>query len=265
MASIAIVVAIYNGEATLDQCLASIETQSIPPSQLIVMDGGSKDGTVEILSRRSGMFSYWESRPDGGIYDAWNKALSHLTADWVWFIGCDDCLADAEVLSRMAALLDKTEAAVGLVYGKVAMVARSGRVSDVIGRPWADVRRRMQYSMVIPHTGLLARRALFERVGEFDAQYRIAGDYDWFMRAAAESGVRFTDDLLVNAGDEGLSGASETQVRTVREFGLICERQGRRRSLGWRWLLLKCQVKRLRAPLGAGGQGLVVDLFRSLT
>jgi glycosyltransferase involved in cell wall biosynthesis len=84
-----IVIAVMNGAKTLRQTLGSVFTQSYPGWEVIVQDGGSTDGTLDIL-RGCGNHLDWRSGPDSGIYDAWNKAAERASGDWVLFLGADD-------------------------------------------------------------------------------------------------------------------------------------------------------------------------------
>jgi glycosyltransferase involved in cell wall biosynthesis len=97
---VSVVVAVFNGVDTLQRALDSLFAQTYRDWELVVIDGGSTDGSVAILERASDRISYWVSEPDRGIYDAWNKALSRLRGQWVVFLGADDYLADRSVLAR---------------------------------------------------------------------------------------------------------------------------------------------------------------------
>jgi GT2 family glycosyltransferase len=264
--TIAIVIATYNGASTMDDCLDSLLNQDVRADEVVVQDGGSRDGTVDILERRAAQLTFWTSVRDNGIYDAWNKALAHVTADWIWFIGCDDKLSSADTIAWLKAHLTTVQEDVGLVYTQVAMVTSSGQVSETVGQPWIKTQRALRYRMSVPHTGLLARRELFTTVGGFDPEYRIAGDYEWFTRAAKTTATAFIPRTTVLAGDAGLSGGAATQVTTVREFGKVCDTQGRAKPLAWHWLYASAVTKvRLQKLFGPRIQSLLVDSYRVLT
>ncbi|MDA3897412.1 MAG: glycosyltransferase [Desulfobacteraceae bacterium] len=91
---ISIIVVVFNGAQTLERCLYSVVHQIYPCKELIIMDGGSTDGSVELLKRYDSQIKYWESKPDRGIYHAWNKALEHAEGEWICFIGSDDFFFD---------------------------------------------------------------------------------------------------------------------------------------------------------------------------
>ncbi|MDR3236328.1 MAG: glycosyltransferase [Prevotellaceae bacterium] len=81
-----------NAAAYLNACLKSIEEQSTNDYEIIIQDGGSTDGTLDVINQWNDKIAYWVSAPDNGIYDAMNKAISHASGDWIYFIGADDRL-----------------------------------------------------------------------------------------------------------------------------------------------------------------------------
>src|SRR3990170_1119466 len=97
-----IIVATLNSAHRLPRCIASFAGQTYPRRELIVMDGGSTDGTVDIIRTQGPAVAYWESSPDRGIYHAWNKALAHAHGEWICFLGADDYFWSPTSLSRVA-------------------------------------------------------------------------------------------------------------------------------------------------------------------
>ena len=87
---VSIITAVYNAAPTLEECLLSVRSQSYRDVEHIVIDGGSTDGSVEILQRHSSLLAYWVSEPDSGVFDAWNKGLSMATGEWIAFLGAED-------------------------------------------------------------------------------------------------------------------------------------------------------------------------------
>lgn len=99
---ISIIVAVYNNAVTLQRCIDSVASQSYPHKELVIIDGGSTDGTVEIIKRNSDKIDCWVSEPDRGIYHAFNKGLDRTKGDWIYFLGSDDYLWDNYTLSRVS-------------------------------------------------------------------------------------------------------------------------------------------------------------------
>src|SRR5665647_574950 len=98
---ITIIVAVYNGAKTLQRCVDSVSDQTYLNKELIIIDGGSKDGTIDILMANNDKITYWQSEPDSGIYNAWNKALGHANGDWIYFLGSDDYLWKSNVFEEI--------------------------------------------------------------------------------------------------------------------------------------------------------------------
>jgi len=267
MPTIAIVLATYNGARTLDAALDSLADQSSIPDQIIVVDGASTDGTIEILERRNEMLSHWLSEPDNGLYDAWNKALSKVTCEWVCFVGCDDLLADRDTIAWWRRELAQGSPHVGIAYGQVAMIGANGEANELYGEPWTDRSpKRLRSRMLIPFTGTMIRKALLDKVGTFDTAFRVAGDYEWALRAVPRTQVISFRRTVALMGDGGLSGASDTQVAALRELDRIFEANGWPRPLAWRWASIKGRAKlALIKYLGSGVQRWAVDIYRLLT
>ena len=96
----------YNAERWLEQTILSVLSQSYAGIEYIVIDGGSTDGTVEIIRRYASGIAYWTSEPDKGIYDAMNKGLQRATGDYVWFINAGDTFYAANTMQQVATLLE---------------------------------------------------------------------------------------------------------------------------------------------------------------
>jgi glycosyltransferase involved in cell wall biosynthesis len=204
---VSLIIAVYNGRRTLERCLDSIFSQTYSDREIIVMDGGSLDGTVDLLKKHENKIAHWESKPDRGIYHAWNKAVDRARGQWVCFLGADDFWASSRSLERMMSL---GNANVDLIVGKVAIVDVQGQVLRVMGEPWSWSRiRRWQ---CVAHPGLLHRRSLFDRCGRFDERYQIAADYDFLLRVGKSAEARFLAEVVVYVENSGLSRRRVRQV-----------------------------------------------------
>lgn len=197
--NITIIVAVYNGAKTMQACLDSIVRQTYPYVELIVMDGGSLDGTIEILRNNAHHLSFWDSQKDRGIAHAWNKARNHTTGKWVLFLGSDDRLLDENVLADMTEILSN-DITHDVIYGKC--LTEGGEFHGKIwgGGDITALRRRM----CIPHIATFHRREFMEAVGPFDETFRMAMDYELLLRKKLLS-ARFVDRLVTVMGGEGVS------------------------------------------------------------
>lgn len=193
---ISVIVAVYNGKATLQHCIDSFVRQSYQNKELILIDGGSKDGTVELLAANRDHFAYCLSEPDRGIYNAWNKALPQVKGDWVCFLGVDDYFWKDDVLAAMAERLQALPEAVRVAYGRIMMLDADGHPLYELGQPWQDIKARFKHSMCIPHPGVMHRRSLFDDHGRFDESFRIAADYELLLRELPMADAAFVPDVI---------------------------------------------------------------------
>jgi glycosyltransferase involved in cell wall biosynthesis len=217
---ISIVVAVYNGSRTLQRCIDSVADQAYPDKELIIVDGGSTDGTTDILRANNCNIAYWKSEPDTGIYNAWNKALDHTCGDWIYFLGADDYLWKTTVLEEIAPRLARAEnEGIRLVYGQVARITEDNEICCIDGCSWDRTRRGIVADGIcsFAHQGMFHHRSLFERYGKFDEQFTIVGDYELLLRAFKEGGdALFVDGLVVAAMQTG--GVTADCTKLVKEI-----------------------------------------------
>lgn len=98
---ITIITAVYNRVDKIEQCISSVVSQTYDNFEYIIIDGGSTDGTVDVIKKYDEQIAYWYSGPDSGIYDAWNKGLSRATGEYINFIGSDDAMLGTRVLENV--------------------------------------------------------------------------------------------------------------------------------------------------------------------
>lgn len=179
---VSVIVATYNAATTLQACIDSFVSQTWQEKELIIADGGSSDGTIELLKNNAQHVTFWQSEPDRGVYDAWNKALSHTCGDWICFVGADDYFWSSNVVTKCMQTAIAAYPKIRVVYGQVALLAESGRVVRVIGDPWPQVKDKFRQLNCLPHPGLMCHRSVFEDNGKFDEAYRVSGDYEFLLR-----------------------------------------------------------------------------------
>ena len=179
MVEFSIITVTKNAAATLERSIQSVSKQRHRPLDYIVIDGASSDGTSAIVERHADVVTRFVSEPDQGIYDAMNKGLALARGDFVYFLGADDSLIDGRVLADVAESL--TRAPCDLLYGGIEVHYADGRVVPFMPPPPEDALSFMIRGC-LPHQASFASRRAFDRAGKFDPRYRIAGDYDWFLR-----------------------------------------------------------------------------------
>jgi glycosyltransferase involved in cell wall biosynthesis len=177
---VSIVIAVLNGARYLETALGSVFDQTYPNLELLVMDGGSSDGTVELLQRYNDRIDYWISEPDGGVYHAWNKALKLARGEWIAFLGSDDRYLPDAISQYVDYIARHGEGGLEYVSSRIAFLYANG-VRRVCGSAWNWP--AFSNYMNVAHVGSLHRRSLFERIGGYNPEYRLVGDYELLLRA----------------------------------------------------------------------------------
>jgi glycosyltransferase involved in cell wall biosynthesis len=208
---VTVITAVFNGRPYLEGCLDSVLRQDYPNIEHIVWDGGSTDGTIDILRQYNDRIAFWRSEPDQGVYDAWNKALLESRGEWICFLGADDELLPNAVSSYMAFANQNPDAEYLASKGRV--VYSSG-YEEIYGRPWTwkEFSRRM-YAL---HVGSMHKKTLFERYGQFDTSYRLTGDYEFLLRPHAELRFAFMPIVTVLVRGGGISDCTRALYESNR-------------------------------------------------
>jgi len=217
---VSVITVVYNGARHLEECIA-VASQTYRNIEHIIVDGGSTDGTVEIIRRHESHIAKWVSEKDEGLYDAMNKGVA-LVSDpeaYVLFANADDHLSYNDVIENVMTLSNGED----LVYGK--MNFTDGEISGIAGR---EVTYRDLAYQTLCHPATFVKRKVFDRVGMFDKSYAIAADYDFIVRAF-RSGIttRFVDVIVSTMRMGGVSddrfmlSCAERKKVIHRQFPLV--------------------------------------------
>lgn len=226
---ISIIVAVFNGDRTLQQCIDSVANQTYEHKQLIVIDGGSTDGTVSILRQNKDIIDFSISEKDHGIYDAWNKGVSQSNGDWVCFLGADDYFYDPRVLEKMVEHLNSVPLEIDIAYGRLMLVDDSCKPIRPLGESWSEIKTKFSQMMCIPHPAVFHRRALFEKHGKFNDKFKIAGDYEMLLRALKDGDAcSFMDVMIVGMRTGGMSSRRENVLPILKEVRAAQKMHGQR-------------------------------------
>ena len=218
---ISIITVSYNAAATIEQTISSVVNQRYKDIEYIIIDGGSTDGTVDIIKKYEDRIVYWVSEPDEGIYDAMNKGCNMSTGDYIQFLGAGDMLVDvdtvANVVKELSDRVDILSTAVNLVDEGLHIEIHAG--NEV-------VRNKSLYcGQMIPHPGMFVKKdVMLSHL--FDVNYVSAADYKFFLSCYLDEAIEFKyiDFETVYFGLSGLSGQStigiDEHLKIMKEFAL---------------------------------------------
>uniref|UniRef100_UPI003FEE8C8B glycosyltransferase family 2 protein n=1 Tax=Prevotella sp. TaxID=59823 RepID=UPI003FEE8C8B len=183
--TISLITATYNSGKTVEDTLRSVLAQTYKEIDYWVVDGGSKDDTMDIVRKYEPLFGgrlHWISEPDRGIYDAMNKGISHSTGDVVGILNSDDHFTSNDVLERVAAEM-QADNTLDAVYGDIHFIKDGA--PDRIVRYYSSKPFRpfwLRFGFMPAHPSFYARREVFEKHGLYSLDYKIAADYDMMVR-----------------------------------------------------------------------------------
>ena len=247
-----IITVVRNNVGGIDKTIASVRLQSYRPIQYIVIDGGSTDGTVDIIRKHEDVVSIWRSEPDRNVYDAMNKGLALAHGDWIMFLNSDDTYYP-DTVECYARIIKKQP--LDYLYGATHRVDADGRLH--LDRPvdGDDIACRALDEMPVPHTSLCIHARVYQKIGGFDRGYRIAGDQEHFLRMhqAGYSGA----DAGIAVGTV-MSGGLSDNYRVTFEFYRTARRYGQPRPKALYHFynrLLKHLLKQLVGPKWASRVG----------
>ena len=223
---ISVITVTYNSVKTIIDTIESVRCQSYKNYEHIIIDGGSTDGTIDILNKRLNYFSYFISEPDAGIYDALNKGLLNSNGDILCFIHSDDFYPTNQIFELVISLF--SDPTINAVYGDLDYVS-SYDVSAVVRkwRPGCFEKKKLSWGWMPPHPTLFVRRSSFIRAGLFDLQYSISADYDFILRLFLDPNFKcvYTPTTLVKMRVGGISNRSLiTLIKKSYEDFLIIRR-----------------------------------------
>jgi glycosyltransferase involved in cell wall biosynthesis len=224
-----IITVVYNGFALLPDNVASVRRQSFQDIEYLIIDGGSTDGTVDLIRTYAREMTNirWISEPDKGLYDAMNKGLRLATGDFVWFLNCGDHLHDAETAAAVAQLITPQT---DVLYGETRLVDDgrnpAGLMSELSTRPLPTRLTWRDYlgGMLVVHQSFIARRTL---APEYMAG-NLCADYDWCIKILKKSrenvftGLVLTDYLMGGLSKKRHRQSLKDRFAVMRNhFGLV--------------------------------------------
>ena len=219
----------FNAVHTIEDTVRSVADQAYSKVEHILVDGASTDGTLEIIARHRDKLARVISEPDQGIYDAMNKGVHAASGDVIGFLNADDVYAHQHVLTVVAETMERHH--LDALFGDVGFFQSDNpgrmvrRYSSARFRP-----DRIGWGWMPAHPALFLRREVFQKVGPFRTNYRIAGDFEFVARAFGKQSLRYRHlpEVLVQMRMGGVSTGgwrntlllNQEVLRACRENGI---------------------------------------------
>lgn len=236
---VSIITVIWNDVKHIEKTIRSILFQTYKNVEYIIIDGGSNDGTIDVIKKNEDKIYYWVSEPDKGVYDAMNKGIAVSTGDYVIFMNSGDTFHTEDAIEIM---MSKQESSKDILYGNVSVKYWDG---IKIEKPHEFFKTSMKFKGV----GICHQTVFFPgksiRKKKYDLSYRIASDYDLMYRMWKE-GISFVYKDVVVADYEWGNGISSNPYKLLdvyRENARVCGQQWN--PMYWAKMALEwCRLKR---------------------
>ncbi|MBI3977719.1 MAG: glycosyltransferase [Chloroflexi bacterium] len=218
---VSIVTPSFNQAPFIEETIRSVLLQGYPNLEYIVVDGGSTDGSVEIIRRYADHLAWWVSEPDGGQANAINKGWSRARGEIVAFLNSDDTYQAEAIAAAVRHLVAQPEA--GMVCG-------SGCLADLQGRPFAEIRqpfdlgRFLLWQVEVVQPAVFIRRSALDAVGLLDERLHYALDYELWLRIALRFPVASLPTRLANTRYYAGTKSMQQQARQAAEALAVWER-----------------------------------------
>lgn len=219
-----IITVTYNAGKVLDDTIQSVISQTYHHIEYIIVDGASKDNTLQVIDRYRNRIQKVISEPDHGLYDAMNKGMKWATGDYICFLNAGDSFHEDDTLLRMVHSIHGNELP-DILYGETAIVDSNGhflhmrRLSAPEKLTWKSFRQGMR----VCHQAFFVKRTLLE---PYDLQYRFSSDFDWCIRMMKKSKTLHNTHLtLIDYLDEGLTTQNH-KASLWERFHIMCRYYG---------------------------------------
>lgn len=212
---ISIITVSYNAAKTIEQTILSVVNQTYSNIEYIIIDGGSVDGTIDIIKKYQGKIAYWVSEPDNGIYDAMNKGIDVAMGKYIYFLGADDCLADKSTIEFITTNYLSNMGNIDILAGKIWRVDREFNIMKLSST--IDLK---DIYLGVPHQGMFTNASLLKKQ-KFDIKYKVAADYNFLLKCYFNKNIKF---YCVNTpiATYSINGESSKMFKMcVNEFEMI--------------------------------------------
>ena len=221
---VSIITIAFNGQAYLEQTIQSVLNQTYDNVEYIVIDGGSTDGTTDIIRKYEQVIDYWVSEPDSGIADAWNKGIPASTGDIIGLINSDDWY-ELNAVADVVGLLMQNRAA-GVIHGNLRQWNELGTKVLGVSKPATHIEKVPPFRAPIHHPACFVRRQTYQTYGLFNKSYRVAMDYEFILRLCRHKVyLLHLNTVIVNmrtgGASFGLTGTREGKEILIRNGSKI--------------------------------------------
>lgn len=228
---ISVVTVSFNAVSTIEKTICSIVNQTYPHIEYIIIDGGSTDGTVDIIKKYENKIAYWISEPDKGIYDAMNKGIDVATGEWINFMNSGDTFHSNTVIQQ---LIEKLPSKADVIYGDTLLLYSWGKYFKK-ALPIDMIKHHLPFC----HQSCFIKTITMQKM-KYNLNYKICADYDFFYHLYQAGGLfTYLPHCISNyEAEQGMSATNSLQL--LKESATIT---GKVNNIVWKFIFEGVQLR----------------------
>lgn len=221
MPKVSVITVVYNGHDYIESAIQSVLSQTYKNIEYIIIDGGSTDGTLDIINKHKSKIAKFISEKDEGLYDAMNKGIKMVTGDIIGILNSDDFYADKSVIERVAEAMEREQA--DALWGDLVYVKADNE--SKITRVWKSSSYesgKFQKGWMPPHPTFFVRKSVYDQFGLFRADFKIAADYELTLRFLEKNKIKgiYLPVTLVKMRTGGKTGKGIFNIKNIIRYKL---------------------------------------------
>ena len=212
MQKLSIITVNYNNKLGLERTIKSVQNQSFKGFEHIIIDGGSTDGSKEVIKHNKAHFSYWVSETDEGVYNAMNKGIKQANGEYLFFLNSGDDFIDNNALKKIVSYLTGED----IVYFNINQI--EGKLVNVKKTPEL-LSFSYLYHDLPPHQSTFIKKILFDKFGFYDEDLKIVSDWKFIIKALIKhnASYKYIDEIFTNFYHGGISTNKESEALMKKE------------------------------------------------
>lgn len=245
---VSVITVCYNADEFIENAINSILKQTYKNLEYIIIDGASTDNTISVINKYKSKIAFFLSEPDNGIYEAMNKGIKAATGDILYFLNSDDLLYDEYVIENVVKIFEKNKD-LELIYGPI--IIRDPTTNESFIKLNDRITKSFFIYNGICQQSTFYKADVFKKCGQFNDTYKIAGDYEWFLRAFYKYNIKrqYYESIIAIYNNGGISSTDEfsslhtkERAKVIKEYFNIFEIYKYKLLLPFR----KSAIKKLR-------------------